>query len=300
MEQDGKHDIVIRKVKDLPEKEGDKKTEYFNALFSSVESGDSGDTLSTKKLRRSWTQGAATKERRLYYAAQALKKEADSPDPMYKWKGLAIFLLCLSSILPVLLMLIYVILAKSAVPLFFFAFLAAATAINYPNRSGAFSFVPLVFLVTFPVPAIGWLLFGSFMRYDYVYSYIISAAWWVAAYILHYFMLRRSPQANADLGRLKGFKRFLLTAALPRIKLLFEENPEWFSSVLPYCYVMGISKKVEKHYRALGIAAPEWVNGSSVSSIGRCVTRCMGSCGGGGGHGGSSGGGGGGGGSRGC
>ncbi len=69
---------------------------------------------------------------------------------------------------------------------------------------------------------------------------------------------------------------------------------------------MGISKKVEKRYKVLGITAPEWMNGSSVSSLGRCISHGIGSVGGGssggggGGHGGSSGGGGGGGGSRGC
>ena len=309
LEQNGKRDIIIRKVKNLPAKEGNKKTEYFNALFL-AESGDSGDVLDTKKLRRSWTMGAATKERKLYWAAKALTTEADSPDPMYKGNGLAVFLLCLSSLLPVLLMLVYnMILMRSALPLFFFVFMAAATAINYPGfKMGVFSFIPLIFLVAFSFPSVGLLLLESFSLYDYAFLSIVSVVWWAAAYVLHFFMTRRTPEANADLGRLKGFKRFLLRAELPRIKLLFDENPEWFSTVLPYCYVMGISKKVEKRYKALGIAAPAWLNGSSVSSLSRCVSRGIGSVGGGGGrsggggggHGGSSGGGGGGGGSRGC
>lgn len=310
LEQDGRRDIIIRKVKNLPVKEGNKKTEYFNALFSSMENGDSGDVLYTKKLRRSWTSGAATKERKLYRAAKSLTTEADSPDPIYKGKTLAVVLLLFSSLLPVLLMLIYnMILMRSALPLFFFLFMAAATAINYPGKISFLNPITFVFLIAFSFPTIGLLLLESFMLYDYAFFSIISVVWWAVAYILHFFMRRRSPEANADLGRLKGFERFLLKAELPRIKLLFDENPEWFSTVLPYCFVMGISKKVEKRYKALGITAPAWLNGSSVSSLGRCVSRGIGSVGGGGGrsgggggggHGGSSGGGGGGGGSRGC
>ncbi len=306
LEQDGKRNIIIRKIENLPAKEGNKKTEYFNALFRS-ESGEHGDTLATKSLRRSVTLGARTKQIKLRQAARNLKFEADLPDPMYKRRNLSIGLLYFSAVLPVLLMLIYnAILSKSAVSLFFFIFLAAATAINYHGRTSAYSFVPLIFMVTFPFPALGSLLFDSFIYYDYAFLSIVSVVWWAVAYILHFFMTRRTSEANADLGRLKGFKRFLLTAELPRIRLLFDENPEWFSTVLPYCYVMGISKKVEKRYKVLGITAPEWMNGSSVSSLGRCVSRGIGSVGGGssggggGGHGGSSGGGGGGGGSRGC
>lgn len=309
LEQNGKRDIIMHKVKELPAKAGNQEHAYFNALFT-TESGEEGDALDTKKLRRSWSSGAATKQRKLYWSASALASEAEKPDPMMKGKTLATVLLYFSSVLPILLMLVYdSILSRSGFVLFFFIFLAAATAINYlNNKMGFLSFVPFIFLIAFSVPTVGWLLTGAFARYDYACLRIITVVWWAVAYILHFFMLRRSPEANQDLGRLKGFKRFLLTAELPRIKLLFDENPEWFSTVLPYCFVMGISKKVEKRYKALGIAAPEWLNGGSVSSVGRCVSRGIGSVGGGGSHGGgggggrggSSGGGGGGGGSRGC
>ncbi len=309
LEQNGNRDIIVRKVKNLPAEEDGKNKEYFNALFLS-ESGENGDVLDTKKLRRSLSVGARTKQMELRRKARALTIEADFPDPMYKRRDFAVAMLYFSAILPVLLMLIYnIILLKNAIALFFFLFLAAGTAINYHGRWNVFSFIPLIFLFTFPVPALGFLLFVSLRIYDYAFFSVISVVWWAVAYVLHFFMTRRTEQANADLGRLKGFKRFILTAELPRIQRLFDENPEWFSAVIPYCFVMGISKKVEKRYRALGVAAPEWMNGCSLYSLGRCVSHGIGSVGGGGGssgggggggHGGSSGGGGGGGGSRGC
>lgn len=108
-------------------------------------------------------------------------------------------------------------------------------------------------------------------------------------------------------GRVLGFKRFLQTAELAKLEMLVAENPSYYYDILPYCYVFGITQKMEAKFAELKINPPEYctdcgsfyvlasslshsmgsMGGSSVSS---------GSGGGGGGGGGSSGGGGGGGG----
>ena len=93
--------------------------------------------------------------------------------------------------------------------------------------------------------------------------------------------------------------------------MLFDERPDLFAEILPYCYIMKITKRVEKRFKALGIAAPVWTEGQSVYACTHAFSHAIassggggglssGSGGGGGGGGGSSGGGGGGGGSRGC
>lgn len=307
LEQDGKRHVILHKLNDCPLSATNGEYKYFKALFTDEKKKEC-DVFSTKALRRSHTRAADAKKRKLYRAVTDMKTEGDIPDPVKEGAHKAVVLLCVFSLLPVLFMLIYdAILQMSALAIFFFIFFAAGTAVNYINKLHAFQPLFLVFLISFPAPAVGKLLFASFMLYDYAFLYVISVIWWFAAYLLHFFMLRRSDEAALLLGRLKGFKRFLLKAELSRIRLLFDENPAWFSEILPYCFVMGISKKVEKRYSALGIPAPEWLNGCSVSSIGHCVSHGIGSVGGGGssgggggGGGGSSGGGGGGGGSRGC
>ncbi len=104
-----------------------------------------------------------------------------------------------------------------------------------------------------------------------------------------------------------GFKQFLLTAELDKLEMLVEEDPSYFYNILPYCYIFGITKKMEEKFKALHFEYPQWVeDGSfygtcgiishSISSSVGGISSSGGSGGGGGGGGGSSGGGGGGGG----
>ena len=103
-----------------------------------------------------------------------------------------------------------------------------------------------------------------------------------------------------------GFKQFLVTAQLDKLEMLIEDDPNYFYNILPYCYIFGITKKMEEKFKSLHIDYPEWVEGETFlgacgiishsisSSVGGISSG--GSGGGGGGGGGSSGGGGGGGG----
>ena len=119
---------------------------------------------------------------------------------------------------------------------------------------------------------------------------------------------RRTPEVLSDYGKMRGFKNFLLKAELPRIQVLFDDDPFYFAEILPYCYIMGISEKVQKRFAPLNIPVPEYMSQgvnlnvicSSISRSNTAYAPRSSSGGGGGGHGGSSGGGGGGGGSRGC
>ena len=59
-----------------------------------------------------------------------------------------------------------------------------------------------------------------------------STIWALAQVALH-FLTRRDPDVMHDYGKMRGFKQFLLTAELDRIKLLFDENPDYFSDIIP-------------------------------------------------------------------
>ncbi len=107
-----------------------------------------------------------------------------------------------------------------------------------------------------------------------------------------------------EYAQMLGFKRFLLTAELPRLEKMLDDDPEYYYHIIPYCLIMGIGEKVEKRFAPLGVAAPEWTGGISLGAFSSFTHSLSSSSGGGssggGGSGGSSGGGGGGGGSRGC
>lgn len=202
----------------------------------------------------------------------------------------------------------------------FMIFMAAGTFVgtNWIKTPRVFYF--LIFPIVF-YGAIYGILAGFFAltAYDYAYMLWIAPAIWVACMFVLPFLVkgRRSEEAQKTYGRLKGFENFLLKAELPRIQLMFDENPEYFSDILAWCVIMGISDKVQKRFESLSFTLPKYISeGIQVRWICRCMYHSHfhistvhssssshgGShfSGGGGGHHGSHGGGGGGGRSRGC
>ena len=64
------------------------------------------------------------------------------------------------------------------------------------------------------------------------------------------------------MGRLLGLRRFIETAEAPRINALVEENPNYFYDILPYAYVMGVTKKWAKRFEHVQVEPPVWYGGT--------------------------------------
>lgn len=276
---------------------------YYNALFSE-------GVFSTRRIRRERYANQAY-SRRLYKSVQELKTEAEKPSPMVERQKYAYPALLLLSLLPWILNVVYTcILAGTAVAMFTCIFAIAGTAVGYMQAKNRMTPILYVFPIAFMGVPLAMFLTFYLPMYDYAGLIFIGLAWWAVCLVLAHFLGRRTPEAQAEYDRMCGFKRFLLTAEKNRIELLFDEHPDLFAEILPYCYIMNITRKVEKRFQALGIAAPVWTQGQSVAVCTHAFAHAVASSGGGGssggghggggGGGGSSGGGGGGGGSRGC
>ena len=225
-------------------------------------------------------------------------------------------------LIPTLALIIYYsILSSQFIPLFFFIFMAAGTFVGVEWRKNP----QVIMMIIFPIVFYG-VIYGVFTglftltAYDYVYAlWIAPIVWALCLFVLPFLVKgRRTAEAQKMYGRLKGFENFLLKAELPRIQLLFDENPDYFADILAWCVVMGISDKVLKRFASLNFKLPVYMeNGMQVRWICSCMYHShfhyspvshgghsggggFSFGGGGGGHGGSFGGGGGGGGSRGC
>lgn len=139
-------------------------------------------------------------------------------------------------------------------------------------------------------------------------------------FFVYHFLSRlikiRSTKYDDKRGQVLGFKDFLVKAELDKLEMLIAEDPEYYYNILPYCYVFGITKKMEQKFKALRVDVPQYCNNAESATIFvSCLSHAMihssafrsthssgmrgGFGGGGGGGGGSSGGGGGGGGSHG-
>lgn len=77
------------------------------------------------------------------------------------------------------------------------------------------------------------------------------------------FMRARTKRGAEILGKLLGLKEFIRLAELDRLQLLVEENPSYFYDVLPYAYVMGLSKKWAKKFENITMKTPDWYHGTT-------------------------------------
>ena len=283
---------------------GKSEREYFDELFQPMFGGFGENSyFSTREMKRS---SDPHKKRKLSQKAEKMRMMGETPSVLYPNLMRGHILLTIASLVPFLMTIIYYcILSMSAIPIFFFIFIAAGTGVGSFQAKERMTPIAYVFPIAFT--ALPFFALSSIFYlplYDYAGLLYLSLAIWALAQVALHFLTRRDPDVMHDYGKMRGFKQFLLTAELNRIKLLFDENPDYFSDIIPYCLVMGISKQVEKRFKPLNIAAPEWACGispSAFSSMSRSLSSSSGgSSGGGGGHGGSPGGGSGGGGSRGC
>lgn len=80
-------------------------------------------------------------------------------------------------------------------------------------------------------------------------------------------MSRRNDYGIEMLGRIKGFKHFLETAEKENLEAIVNENPNYFYDILPYTYVLGVSKKWISKFETINIKEPQWYNGTSTFDI---------------------------------
>lgn len=58
--------------------------------------------------------------------------------------------------------------------------------------------------------------------------------------------------------RLVGFREFIKATELDRIKLLVNDNPQYFYNVLPFAMVMGVTDKWAKNFENIMVSPPNW------------------------------------------
>ncbi len=74
-------------------------------------------------------------------------------------------------------------------------------------------------------------------------------------------MQKRTKDATEKLYKIKGFSKFLNTAEKERLEKLAEDNPEYFYDILPYAYVLGVSKEWTKKFESIAVTKPQWYGG---------------------------------------
>ncbi len=129
----------------------------------------------------------------------------------------------------------------------------------------------IVFLVIL-IPGI--IAYGFFLHEPFLYANI----WYWAAYLFAIpasgvimffagYMSKRTEYGTVMLGRIRGFRNFLLTAEKERLEMLVAENPQYFYEILPYTYVLGISDKWMKKFESIAVEPPSWYHSTGYSAF---------------------------------
>ena len=104
------------------------------------------------------------------------------------------------------------------------------------------------------------------LHYQYNTLYLIYNILFVLIVALEiiYFSLnkKRSDDETKLYNKVLGFKEYLETVEKDKIIELVDENPNYFFDILPYAYVLGITKKWSEKFESISMKAPNWYVGS--------------------------------------
>ncbi len=101
--------------------------------------------------------------------------------------------------------------------------------------------------------------FGTGDRYA---AFIAGIVLLIAAFILSFFVRKRTDAGHEILQKIEGFKMFLETAEKDRLEKLVFDDPKYFYNILPYAYVLGVSDAWVKKFEDIAVEPPEWYYGS--------------------------------------
>ena len=77
--------------------------------------------------------------------------------------------------------------------------------------------------------------------------YVVSFFSNILTFIFSILMKRKNSYGEQMKSKINGFKKYIELAEKNQIEMLVEQNPNYFYDILPYAYVLGVSKKwVEK------------------------------------------------------
>ena len=57
-----------------------------------------------------------------------------------------------------------------------------------------------------------------------------------------------------------GLKKFIEVAEKDRLEKMAADNPQYFYKILPYAYVLGVSKVWIKQFEGIAVPPPEWAD----------------------------------------
>lgn len=287
IEKDGKRDVILHKIKDLPEYRGGAERKYFDALFHGR------DTFSSKQMK-DYDSGERLM---ISYAVGDLLDEATTPVVYAKGVLAARAGVIISSLLCAFMLLIYFCIATAnfgmltftvIFAILYFMVVMGATLAWESFRGGrGGSIIGRFLYLVMTVVTLGaitpfCLFYGLMMdtvydvALDYAYLIVINGVWIaLCAVFANKFITKRNEDSQKLYAKMLGFRQFVKMAEVKYLETLLKEIPDYYDEILPYCMVMGLSRNIDKKFSYLKTAAPEWAIGFDLNAIASSVFNAV-------------------------
>ena len=100
-----------------------------------------------------------------------------------------------------------------------------------------------------------------------LYKYLSAVGSGIIVAVFVNLMTRRTEYGDRVLEKTLGFREFIKTAEREKLEMMFESNPSYFYSILPYAMVLGLSDKWSAHFEGMSVEPPRWYRGYHYSSF---------------------------------
>ena len=147
----------------------------------------------------------------------------------------------------------------------------------------------IVFLLCSVSWAFAYAIFKD-LNPDLHFLYYLGGIANIFIFIFTILMKRKRSYGEKITAKIKGFKNYIELAEKDQIEALVEKNPNYFYDILPYAYVLNVSKKWIEKFENIPIPSNEmgtfnYMNVDAINSISNSIyspsSSSGGSCGGG-------------------
>ncbi len=126
-------------------------------------------------------------------------------------------------------------------------------------------------IIGWSIVTILYLAFTGLFNFELFGGWLLLPALFTLGMILLAPAMRRRTEKGAQWsGRILGLKHFIETVEAEKLKMLVEDDPQYFYHILPYAYVLGVTDKWAKQFESIAVEPPGWYygyNGSVFTTI---------------------------------
>ncbi len=268
--------ILIALVDGLPEDAPVHEKTLFNGLFADATKEKEGRSIPVSKL--------VTK---FYKASEIAKKQVLTPQPMYE--GKSSFAYGAGCVLGVLFGFISALLMGKRLGggYFYFAggFFLFPVLVNvflgvvaenyrYKWKTGKrVAFLAIEWGIALLSSLIVIFAFGRHVMTEWEKLIICIGAFLPA--FLGQLALSRSEEYVETLGKIVGFKQFIVVTEEDKIKEMLASDPELYYEVLPYAQVLGVTDEWTEKFERITLQPPTWYVGNFTVFDYLILNRCM-------------------------